>query len=71
MTATMIPADLSPRTLSELGHVLIERARAAEAVERISRRELTPEGIERLAEIVSAGSRPTVGFWRRYTLVAP
>lgn len=33
---------------------------------RVARRQLTPEGVDRLAEILLAGSRPTVGFWRRY-----
>jgi hypothetical protein len=62
----VIPANLSPRNLRDLGHVLLERARAAEAADRRSRRELTPEGVERLAEIIASGSRPTVGFWCRY-----
>ncbi len=58
----MIPVDLGPRTLRDLGHALIERVRAAEAADRAGRRELTPEGVERLAEIIAGGSRPSLGF---------
>ena len=61
----MIPVDLSPRALRDLGSALLERARAAEAVERRAYRELTDEGVDRLAEILAAGSKPTLGFWRR------
>jgi hypothetical protein len=28
--------------------------------------ELSEEGVVRLADILLAGSKPTVGFWRRY-----
>jgi hypothetical protein len=62
----MIPVDLGPRTLRDLGHALIDRARAAEAADRAGR-ELTPEGVERLAEIIAGGSRPSLGFWLRHS----
>jgi hypothetical protein len=29
---------------------------------------LSPEGLDRLAEILLAGSQPTIGFWRRWGL---
>jgi hypothetical protein len=32
----------------------------------VARRALTPQGVDRLAEILLAGGKPTVGFWRRY-----
>lgn len=32
-----------------------------------ARQALTPEGVDRLAEIISAGSVPTVGFFRRWS----
>jgi hypothetical protein len=51
---------LSPTTLRELAS-LIERRDPA----LVARRQLSPEGLERLAEILLAGSSPTVGFWRR------
>jgi len=63
----MIPVDLGPRALRDLGHALIERARAADAADRAGRRELTPEGVERLAEIIAGGSRPSLGFWLRHS----
>ena len=50
-----------PRTLRELADVI--EARSPEAT---ARRRLTPEGVDRLADILLAGSVPTVGFWRRY-----
>ncbi len=48
-------------TLRELA-VIKERQDPA----RLARRQLTPEGVERLAEILVRGDRPTVGFFRRY-----
>jgi hypothetical protein len=62
----VISAQLSPRTLRHLGHALLARADAAEATDRSAVARLTPEGVDRLAEILTTGSRPTVGFWRRY-----
>ena len=38
----------------------------ARAPEKVAVDELTPEGRDRLADILLAGSRPTVGFWRKY-----
>jgi hypothetical protein len=32
----------------------------------VARRALTPEGIDRLAEILLNGGKPTVGFWLKY-----
>ena len=49
---------LSSRTLRELAAV-IERQDPA----RKARLELTEAGVERLAEILMAGDRPTVGFY--------
>ena len=59
--------SLSPKTLRDLAAAIEWRSPQAKAW-----RELTPEGIEKLADIYLAGSRPTVGFWRRFgTRVAP
>lgn len=46
----------------------VERALMELRRERVvqARARLTPEGVERLAEIFLAGGRPTVGFFRRY-----
>lgn len=52
---------LSPRTLRDLAAAIEMRDPAT-----IARAELTDEGIERLADICLSGSRPTIGFWRRY-----
>ncbi len=57
----MTLASLSPKTLRDLAAAIEYRSPEARA-----RRELTPEGIERLADIYLAGSQPTVGFFRRY-----
>jgi hypothetical protein len=62
-----IPAQLSARTLRDLGSALIARARAVEQSEATYGRELSPEGVERLAEILAAGSRPSLGFWLRHS----
>jgi hypothetical protein len=51
-------AKLEPRTLRELAAVIEYRSPRARA-----RRELTPEGIEKLADILLAGSQPTCGFF--------
>ncbi len=34
--------------------------------ERIARRQLTDDGVEKLSEILVRGDRPTIGFWTRY-----
>jgi len=52
---------LSPGELRELASLLDERDPRRQA-----NRQLSEEGINRLAEILAAGSRPTIGFWRRY-----
>ncbi len=62
----MIVDALDSRTMRDLGHALIARARAAEEAERAGRVELTQDGVVRLAEILAVGDRPTVGFYRRY-----
>ena len=62
---TALPAQLSARTLRDLASALLVRSEHMEAT--TPRRELTPEGIERLADIVAAGSRPSVGFWLRHS----
>jgi hypothetical protein len=52
---------LDPSTLRHLASAI-----EARSPEMVARRALTPEGVERLAEILLAGGKPTVGFWRRY-----
>ena len=37
---------------------------------RLARRALTDEGVEKLADILLAGSSPTVGFLKRYRVDA-
>jgi hypothetical protein len=61
----IILEHLDPSTLRDLAAAV-----EGQDPERIARRHLTPEGVERLCEILSAGDRPTVGFYRRYR-VAP
>jgi hypothetical protein len=58
---TALLTRLDPGILRELAAVIEYRSPEATA-----RRGLTPEGIERLADILLAGGTPTVGFWRRY-----
>lgn len=52
---------LSPRTLREVAGAMEARSSEMRAVD-----ELTSEGVTILADILLAGSRPTVGFWQRY-----
>ena len=52
---------LSPRTLRE-----VASAMEARSAENVAVDELTDEGVVRLADILLAGSKPTVGFWRKY-----
>ncbi len=59
-------AYLHPATLRELAAVK-ERQDPA----RLARRQLTPVGVERLAEILLAGTMPTVGFWLRHRQTGP
>lgn len=63
MSATL--TSLSPKTLRDLAAAIEYRSPQAQA-----RRELTPEGIELLADILLAGSQPTIGFFRRYRKAA-
>jgi hypothetical protein len=66
-----LPANLGPRTLRDLGWALIARANAIEEADPDlfvrRRRELTPAGVERLAELVTARLRPSIGFWVRHS----
>jgi hypothetical protein len=66
---TVIPDTLSPRTKRHLAHALLASAEAAEEVQRQRRLELTEEGTVKLASILMAGSKPTVGFYRRYRVM--
>lgn len=52
---------LNPSTLRDLAAAIEYGSPKAKA-----RRELTPEGIEKLAAILVAGGTPTAGFFRRY-----
>ena len=52
---------LNPSTLRDLAAAIEYRSPKAKA-----RRELTPEGIEKLAAILLSGGTPTAGFFRRY-----
>ena len=61
-----ISAQLDPKSLRDLGVALIARAQAAEETNRTSDLELLEDGVERLAEILCRGGRPTIGFWVRY-----
>ena len=67
----VFPGELDAKTLRDLAAALRARAEAIECdhPERFvaMRRHLTPEGVERLAEIVAGGSRPTIGFWLRHS----
>jgi hypothetical protein len=57
----VILEHLAPRTLRELASIIENRD-----PELVARRELSDDGVERLAEILLSGSTPTVGFWTRY-----
>ena len=52
---------LSPRTLREVAAAMEAMSPEKRAVD-----ELSHEGIDRLASILMAGSRPTIAFWRKY-----
>jgi hypothetical protein len=56
---------LSPNTLRDLAAAIEYRSPKARA-----RRALTDEGLEKLADILLAGSQPTVGFFRRYRVAS-
>jgi hypothetical protein len=55
---------LSPRILREVASAMEDRS-----PEMVARARLTPDGVVRLADILLAGSKPTVGFWRRFRSV--
>jgi hypothetical protein len=61
---------LSAATLRQLGSALMGRAVTMEEDHRARRVQLSDEGIEKLAEILVRGDKPTIGFYRRY-LVGP
>jgi hypothetical protein len=61
-----IPATMTPRACRDLGAALIARAWAAEQVDRQGNLELLEDGVERLADLLARGERPSVGFWVRY-----
>jgi hypothetical protein len=53
--------DLDPRSLRDLASAVEARDPAV-----IARRELSPESVEALADMIAAGHRPTIGWWRRH-----
>lgn len=53
---------LRPSTLRALAAAL----EARETPDRLAAADLTPEGVERLGELLTQGQTPTIGFWRRY-----
>lgn len=53
--------SLCPKTLRDLASAIEYRLSRTRALH-----ELTPEGVEKLADIYLAGSMPTVGFFARY-----
>jgi hypothetical protein len=61
-----IPADIAPESLRDLAAALVARAAAAEKAHRSAVFELDAAAIESLADILAAGSRPTIGWWRRH-----
>jgi hypothetical protein len=61
---TELPITLSSSSCRDLGHALLARAREAEKPS--GGLDLDEAGVERLTEILCAGSKPTVGFWVRY-----
>ena len=50
---------LSPETLRDLAGAITARRPSM-----IARRRLTPEGIDKLADMLLAGQKPTIGFFR-------
>jgi hypothetical protein len=53
---------LKPATLRALAAALEARL----PPECLTACDLTDEGVERLGEILTQGTSPTIGFWRRY-----
>jgi hypothetical protein len=54
---------LDPTTLRELAAVIEWRCSGVEA-----RRSLSEDGVRELADMLIAGERPTIGWWRRHLL---
>lgn len=59
--SSQVLVHLSPSNLRHLAAAIERRDPQLTA-----RRQLSEEGIERLADILLAGSQPTLGFFRRY-----
>jgi hypothetical protein len=59
--SSQVLVHLSPSNLRHLAAAIEGRD-----PQLVARRHLTKEGIEKLADILLAGSEPTVGFFRRY-----
>jgi len=53
---------LKPSTLRDLASAIEARL----PPERLAACDLTPEGVERLGEILASGGSPSIGLWRRY-----
>jgi hypothetical protein len=51
---------LSPETLRDLAGAITARRPST-----IARRRLTPEGVDKLADMLIAGKKPTIGFFGR------
>ena len=63
---TTLPANLDAHTLRDLSAVLKARADVLELTEpeMVARRGLTPEGLDKLADLYLSGGWPTCGFGR-------
>ena len=57
---------LSPRTLRDLASAIEARTPAVQA-----RRDLSAAGVDEPADILIAGTAPTIGFYRRYLAERP
>jgi hypothetical protein len=64
--AESVLEHLSPRTLRDLAAALEARTPAVRA-----RGTLSTEGVDELADILIAGTTPTIGFYRRYSTAEP
>jgi hypothetical protein len=56
---------LDPATLRHLAAAIEGRS-----PEMVARRALAPEGVDRLADILLGGGKPTIGFWRKYRMAS-
>jgi hypothetical protein len=54
--------NLRPSTLRALAAAL----EARQPPDRLCSSDLTPEGVERLADLFSQRQTPALGFWRKY-----